>query len=68
MNSPLTKILPSVWTAIELTLGKLPVAFAIKRISQAGMASSRPMPLPRRSADVGELAACQNLAVRLERD
>ena len=65
VNWPPAKILPSACTAIALTK---PLAFGLKESVKPVVASSRAMRIARRSTDARELAARQNLAVRLHRD
>ena len=64
LNTPPAKILPSACTAIEWTL-----PFAFGSNESAGRSGIEPGDMVARlSADAGELAARQNLAVRLHRD
>ena len=65
VKSPPAKILPSACTAIEKTST---VRVRVERISQAGGGIEPGEAIARLSADDGEIAAHQNLAVRLHRD
>ena len=65
VKSPPAKILPSACTAIERTVA---VRVRIERIRQAGGGIEPGDVVARLSADGGENAARQNLAVRLHRD
>ena len=65
VKKPPAKILPSACTAIEYDSA---VRVRVERISQAGRGIEPGDAIARLSADVGEKAARQNLAVRLHRD
>ena len=68
LKLPPTKILPSVWTAMALTVS---FAFGLKAVSSVPSGFSRAMRLrvtgaPPLGESVGKIAADQNLAVRLD--
>ena len=65
VKSPPAKILPSACTAMELTVL---VRVRVERISQAGRGIEPGDAVARLSANAREIAAHQNLAVRLHRD
>ena len=65
VKSPPARILPSACTAIDTDSI---VRVRVERISQAGRGIEPGDAVARLSADAGETAARQNLAVRLHRD